>query len=112
NANLNPEEADSITAGFVFSPAFASNTGWSERLDLEFTYYRHDIDGAVQAIDPETQLNLCANAGPGSVFCEGITRASTGGINGFNNRLQNFGSIKTDGYDFDIFWTLPSTDLG
>ncbi|MBB5208898.1 TonB-dependent receptor plug domain-containing protein [Chiayiivirga flava] len=112
NPNLEPEEADSTTLGFVFSPAFASDTSWSERLDFEFTYYRHEIDGAVQAIDAQTQLDLCTSAGPGSPFCEGITRASTGGINSFNNRLQNFGSIETDGYDFDIVWTLPSSDMG
>src|SRR5690606_20398238 len=102
----------SYTFGFVWSPGFATNTGWSERLDVEFTWYSHEIDGAIQAIDAQTQLDLCAAGGPDSVFCEGITRASTGGINGFNNRLQNFGSIETDGWDFDVFWTLPESSWG
>ena len=112
NPNLEPELADSYTVGFVFSPGFGSDTAWSQRLDIEATYYNHQIDGAVQAIDAQTQLDLCVAAGPGSPFCEGITRASTGGINGFANRLQNFGSIETDGFDVDVFWTLPQFDFG
>lgn len=112
NPNLEPEEADSLTLGFVFSPTFATDTSWSERLDIEFTYYKHEIDGAVQAINAQTQLDLCTSQGAGSIFCDGITRASTGAINGFNNRLQNFGSVETDGYDFDIVWTLPGTGIG
>jgi iron complex outermembrane receptor protein len=112
NPLLEPEEADSYTFGFVFSPAFASETAWSERLDVEFTYYNHEIDGAIQAVDAQTQLNLCIAGGPASPFCNGITRASNGFIGSFNNRLQNFGSIETDGYDLDVFWTLPAMDLG
>ncbi len=112
NALLNPEEADSYTAGFVWSPSFASESGWSERLDMEFTYYSHEIDGAIQAVDAQTQLDLCVAGGPTSPFCDGITRVSTGAISNFENGLQNFGSIETDGFDFDVFWTLPQTDMG
>jgi len=122
---LQPETSDSLSLGVVFSPAFGAGASWSERFDIEITYYRHEIDGAIQAIDAQTQLNLCAGAplgqnqpaqpdlgGPGSAFCEGITRATTGGINGFNNTLQNFGSVETDGFDVDLFWTLPEFDFG
>jgi iron complex outermembrane receptor protein len=121
NVDLDPELSDSYSFGFVWSPAFGSDTAWSERLDFEFTYYNHEIEGAIQAIDAQTQLDLCTGVstdaagtapGPDSVYCQGITRASTGGINGFNNTLQNFGVIETDGYDFDVFWTLPATDFG
>jgi iron complex outermembrane receptor protein len=111
NPDLQPEGADSYTFGFVFSPGFASETAWSERLDVEFTYYSHEIDGAIQAVDAQTQLNLCT-ATLNSPFCGGIVRASNGFIGSFANRLQNFGSIETDGYDLDVFWTLPQIDLG
>jgi iron complex outermembrane receptor protein len=111
NPNLDPEESDSYSMGFVWSPAFAADAGWSERLDIEVTYYSHEIDGAVQAIDAQTQLNLCTNTLEDR-FCDGITRLPSGQINGFNNFLVNFGAIETDGFDFDFFWTLPQTDLG
>ena len=28
-------------------------------MDFEVTYYRHEIEGAIQAIDAQTQLDLC-----------------------------------------------------
>ncbi len=119
NPNLAPETSDSYSVGFVWSPGFISDSGWAEKFDIEFTAYRHELEGAIQAIDAQTQLNICSGlvpsvsaGGPSSPFCQGITRAVTGGINGFNNRLQNFGSIETDGYDIDFFWTLPETDIG
>ena len=112
NPNLQPETSDSWSAGAVWSPAFGSETGWSQRFDVEFTYYSHEIDGAIQAIDAQTQLDLCVAGGPASVFCEGIARAPTGGISSFNNRLVNIGQIETSGWDFDVFWTLPVNDWG
>jgi iron complex outermembrane receptor protein len=115
NDNLDPELADSWTAGMVYSPGWGTETGWSQRLDFEFTYYRHEVEGAIQAIDAQTQLNLCvenAATDPTNVFCQGITRASTGDINGFNNRLVNIGQIDTDGYDLNVNWVLPDTDFG
>jgi iron complex outermembrane receptor protein len=111
NPNLQPETADSFTAGFVWSPAFASDTGWSERFDIEFTYYDHEIEGGIQAIDAQTQLNLCV-ASLNPIFCDGIARNATGSIDGFANFLTNIGQIETSGYDLDFSWTLPSMDLG
>lgn len=113
NPLLEPETSDSYSFGFVFSPGFGSGSAWSERLDFEFTYFSHEVDGAIQAVDAQTQLDLCVAGGPSSPFCEGITRAAANGfISSFANGLQNFGSIETDGYDFDAFWTLPQTDWG
>lgn len=119
NINLEPETSDSYSLGFVWSPSFMVDSGWAEKFDIEFTWYQHELEGAIQAIDAQTQLNICSGlvpsldaGGSNSVFCNGITRAVTGGINGFNNRLQNFGEIETDGFDLDMFWTLPQTDYG
>jgi iron complex outermembrane receptor protein len=111
NPNLDPETARSFTAGVVFSPNLLNGTRWSERMDFEVTYYRHAIEGAVQAIDAQTQLDLCVQT-LDPLYCNGITRSSVGSINSFNNRLTNLGSIKTEGWDADVFWTLPETALG
>lgn len=111
NLELNPENADSYTAGIVYSPKWAENLSWASRLDFEFTYYRHELDGAIQAIDAQTQLNACVRS-LNNTFCDGIGRAFTGGINNFQNRLTNIGGIETDGFDFKIFYSSPETDLG
>ena len=111
NPDLDAETARSFTAGLVFSPAFATGTAWSERMDFELTFYRHSLEGAVQAIDAQTQLDLCVDT-LDPLYCDGITRSGVGSINGFNNRLTNLGSIKTDGWDADWSWLLPEGPLG
>nr|WP_246371339.1 TonB-dependent receptor [Lysobacter penaei] len=111
NPDLEPETSNSFSTGFVYSPAFASDAAWSERLDLEVTYYRHSLEGAVQAIDAQTQLDLCVET-LDPLYCNGISRASTGGISNFSNRLTNLGSIKTEGWDADLAWTLPESSAG
>ncbi|KAF1014801.1 MAG: Vitamin B12 transporter BtuB [Stenotrophomonas maltophilia] len=111
NRELDPERSRSFSAGFVWSPWFGNNASWSERFDVEVTFYRHQIDGAIQAINAQTQLDLCVDT-LDPIYCTGITRASTGAVSSFNNRLTNLGSIKTDGWDVDLFWTLPQTSVG
>ncbi len=111
NIGLDPERSRSFSAGFVWSPWFASGSTWADKFDVEVTFYRHSIEGAIQAIDAQTQLDLCVDT-LDPLYCGGITRATTGGINGFNNRLTNLGSIKTDGWDVDLFWTFPETAAG
>ncbi|NZA27283.1 TonB-dependent receptor [Luteimonas sp. SJ-92] len=111
NSELEPERARSFTTGFVWSPWFASGASWSERLDFEVTFYRHDIQGPIQALSAQAQLDLCVET-LDPLYCDGIGRAATGGINAFNNRLTNLGSIKTDGWDVDLYWTLPAGDAG
>lgn len=111
NRALEPERADSWTAGLVFSPAFAAEAAWSERLDLELTYYRHEIEGGIQAVDAQTQLNLCVQT-LSPAFCQGIRRNSLGAIDRFANFLTNIGQIDTRGYDFNVGWLLPANDWG
>lgn len=111
NDQLDPESSKSFAAGFVWSPSFLENSSAAERVDVEVTYYRHDIEGAIQAIDAQTQLDLCVQT-LDALYCDGITRAPTGGINGFNNRLTNLGTIETDGWDLDLVWVFPVTDIG
>lgn len=113
NPNLQPESSKSFTIGFVYSPEWATDLAWSDRLDFEVTYYDHKIEDAVQAPDAQDILNACVETGdPNSIFCQGITRTPNGQINRFNNVLQNIGEINTDGVDFKVDWSLGDTDWG
>jgi iron complex outermembrane receptor protein len=111
NEDLDPEFSESWSTGFIWSPSFAENSVAAERVDIEVTYYQHEIEGAIQAIDAQTQLDLCVET-LDPLYCSGITRAPTGGINGFNNRLTNLGVINTSGWDVDLFWTFPESRIG
>lgn len=113
NADLKPETSDSFTLGLVYSPDWASNTGFADKFDLEVTYYNHRVDDAIQAPDAQDVLNACVeSADPASRFCSGIQRdPATGTISGFDNRLANIGRLETDGVDVSIAWARD-TDLG
>lgn len=111
NPNLQPEESDTITAGIVYSPAWATDLAWSQALDFELTYYDIELEGAIQAPDAQTILNQCVATNDPSV-CSAISRGSTGAINRFENTLTNIGRIETSGWDFNVNWTSPAYDWG
>jgi iron complex outermembrane receptor protein len=113
NQQLNPETSRSLTLGAVYSPGWAENAGWSDKLDFTLGYYRINIDNAIQAPDAQTELNRCvASADATSAACQGIHRNATGNIDAFDNTLQNLGTIHTDGYDFGVNWRGPETGIG
>ena len=111
NQNLQPEQSKSLTLGAVYSPSFAENVAWSQRTDFELTYYRHRISDAIQAPNAQVQLNRCVDT-LDPLFCNGITRAGNGSINGFNNTLRNLGDIDTSGYDLVTNWSAPDWEYG
>ena len=111
NPQLAPEEADTLTLGAVYSPSWAEDTSWAQRLDFEVTYYDIEIDGAIQAIDAQLILNTCAND-PNDVLCSSFVRDQFGNIGNFQNTLTNIGGIETSGVDFNIMWTSPQFNWG
>lgn len=113
NPQLEPEESKSWTVGFVYSPAWAENLSWARRLDLEMSYYNHEIEGAIQARDLQALLDACVGAGgTNALLCSPFTRQSNGNLNPPNNFLQNFGVIETDGLDIKANWMSPEWGLG
>ncbi|TDR22770.1 TonB-dependent receptor domain-containing protein [Marinicella litoralis] len=111
NPNLSPEEAETLTLGFVYSPSWADDRSWSSSLDFEVTYYDIEIDGAIQAVDAQFILDSCA-ANAASPLCSNFSRDSFGNIENFSNQLTNIGSIETSGVDFNVNWTSPQFDWG
>ncbi|WP_250062887.1 TonB-dependent receptor domain-containing protein [Stenotrophomonas mori] len=113
NEALKPEESTSLTIGAVYSPSWAQNVGWADRMDITLGYYRIKLDGAIQALDAQTRLNRCVAAGdPNAAACENIVRSRTGDFAQFDNLLLNLGSIKTSGYDFGVNWMGPESAYG
>lgn len=111
NDQLRPETSDSYSTGLIYSPRWVDSINAIARLDFGVTWYRHELEDAIQAVDAQTQLDACLND-INSGFCDGITRASSGGINSFQNRLQNIGGINTSGFDFSINYSSPDYSFG
>ena len=113
NPNLDPEESESYTLGFVYSPGWAENLSWSDRMDFEMSYYSHDINGAIQARDIQALLNACLAAGGlDPSLCSPFTRVAGGNLAPPSNFLDNLGVIETDGFDVKFNWVGPEMDWG
>ncbi|MGQ0587212.1 MAG: TonB-dependent receptor domain-containing protein [Gammaproteobacteria bacterium] len=113
NQALEPESADSFTAGAIWSPGWASDQAWASSMDFELTYYDHEVTDSIQARDAQTQLDRCvANFNLDPTFCDGITRGVSGDINGFSNILLNLGTVNTSGYDLGVTWVGPKMNIG
>ena len=111
NPNLAPEESDSTMVGLVYNANWTDNVGWIEDFGFELTYYQHELNGAVQALDAEVQLNGCvATLDP--ALCDAISRTGGGVINGFANQLTNIGGIETSGFDVKINYLSPEMSIG
>ena len=111
NADLQPETSQSLMLGAVWSPWWATDMAWSQRLDLGVTFYRHTIEDAIQAPDAQTILDRCVFQGD-PLSCSFYDRTSTGQVSRFEDILGNLGTIKTDGWDFTADWLLPEQAWG
>ncbi len=111
NRALQPETADTLNFGVVFSPSFVDNLSWVDGLDVEVSWYQHEVADAIQAIDAQTVLDACANTGEAS-FCNLVGRTGSGVINRFDNQLINIGGIETQGWDLNVSYISPVTDAG
>lgn len=104
---LQPEESDTLTVGFVYSPSFLP--GFRMSVD----YYDIEIDGAIGGYSPQLLLDNCANeiAGGGAgFFCGFIDRTGTGAgtvIDAVRVELLNIASLSTSGVDFEASYRMP-----
>ncbi|HEY0661339.1 MAG TPA: TonB-dependent receptor [Lysobacter sp.] len=113
NPNLEPEESDSYTFGMVYSPSWAEDQSWSDKLDFELGYYHHEIDGAIQPRDIQALLEACLReGGVNTPSCAPFTRQPSGNLNPPNNFLDNLATIETDGVDIKVNWMSPDWSWG
>ncbi|WP_160486244.1 TonB-dependent receptor plug domain-containing protein [Aurantiacibacter rhizosphaerae] len=97
NPGLNPERANTLTAGVVLSPV--------QGLNLAVDYYNIDLDDVISTLGGQTILNRCAS---GAVeLCDLVTRSNTGALVALNNTLLNLNQLKTKGVDIEASYSLP-----
>ena len=111
NRNLSPEKSRNITAGIVYSPQWARNSGFSSLFNIEANYYDIRVRKAIAAFDPNATLNNCAFGG-NAASCALVVRTANGFINQINGTLQNLDSISTRGIDLTANYRSPETGIG
>ncbi|HEX4739372.1 MAG TPA: TonB-dependent receptor [Allosphingosinicella sp.] len=103
-ATLQPEIADTWTAGLVLQPRFIP------RLAVTVDYYDIKIKNAIQRIGADTILNVC-NQTLNPIFCGLVHRDSSGSIwrsaDGFVTDLpRNIGGASTRGVDVGASYAM------
>lgn len=105
NLNLKPEQADSVTAGFVIRPA--------SRLSFSVDYFDIKIDNAIGSVSGPQQLQSCFNLnGQNPTYsdtnptCSTIHRLNTGMIDSIDALSQNLFSYETAGWDAQVDWRV------
>jgi outer membrane receptor protein involved in Fe transport len=94
NPALRPEEADTATAGIIFSPSFIPG------LQLSVDYYRINLKGAISSVSAAQELVFC-NGGQ-TQYCQYIHRDASQAILSIDTVPVNVASLKTEGWDFEV----------
>lgn len=102
NPNLLEEKSKTFTVGAVISPPFLP------RLNLTIDYFKITVDGAISSINANQTLADCFNTllanGP---TCQAITRQPNGQIDFVSTQLNNIGSLKVEGIDAQLDYSIP-----
>jgi iron complex outermembrane receptor protein len=111
NRNLKPETSKSLNLGAVYSPSWASSSGFASAFSVEADYHDIKIKNAIGSLDPNLTLANCAIAGdPAS--CALVKRTLKGFVNEIDATLQNLNSIHTRAIDASLSYRSPPTSSG
>jgi outer membrane receptor protein involved in Fe transport len=111
NPDLEPEKADTVTAGIVLQPSFLPG------LSLSLDYYEIDLSNAIQLFTAQTIVDKCYDLPTPNDFCGLVSRNDTAGTGrGFIDFYQrvalNVARYETSGYDFTVRYRLDPADFG
>lgn len=107
NADLEPEEADTITGGLVLTPTFLP--GFSLALD----YYNIKLSNAIQFFSAQNIVNKCYDLPQPNQFCPLLTRdPSTNFIDSFQQFGVNVAEYRTSGWDLTVDYRIDPASFG
>ena len=117
NLNLKNEQADTITAGFVFRPHF--DVKLLNKLTASVDFYSIKIEDAIAPLTFDAIYNQCVNPANNPTqsvsnpFCQLVTRDPQTGLPGLTKgQYQNVGTFKTTGVDLAVDWSADLADMG
>jgi len=109
NTGLEPEKANTWTAGIVFEPR------WVKNLSVTVDYYDIDITTTIGTIGTATILAQCYSSNPNVTpqYCSQVHRdPTTGQITLVDDTFVNLSETKTAGIDFGLTYKLQVDPLG
>ncbi|MXP41301.1 TonB-dependent receptor [Altererythrobacter soli] len=109
NPDLQPERADTWTAGVVLQPEIGTGS-----LRLSVDYYDIELDGAVSTLGAQVIVDRCF--GGATDLCGFVTRGADNTITQVRNFNLNLNTLITRGWDMEAAYSLPlstfSEDMG
>jgi outer membrane receptor protein involved in Fe transport len=97
NQDLEPETADTYSAGIAFTPAAI------EGLTLTADWFEIEVDDAIATNSATNILNSCANLG---IFCDLISRGPLGEVVQLTQAVVNLSRIEVAGVDASARYRL------
>lgn len=109
NINLQPEHADTFTAGLVW------DVDWVENLQVTVDYFSIEMSNAIRSVAGSTKLSACYNSeGMSHQFCSDDTftrNALTGEVNFLSAQPDNVANEKISGWDASVFYATTLAGL-
>mgnify|MGYP003624336198 FL=1 len=109
NPDLEPEEAETFTVGFVATPTFIPG------LSLSLDYYDIDIQKAISTVGASVTMQLCYLEGDADA-CSRINRNGNGqlwvGTGNVVDTNINIGGVSTSGYDISAAYGFDAGEIG
>lgn len=102
NANLKPEEGDTLTFGVVWTPSFAKG------LSVAVDRFEIDVEKIITTVSRQIAVNTCYDT-PDRKLCNVITRGTNVQVPGanyvltaVNEQLENVAVLNVAGWDIDL----------
>ena len=103
NPDLQPELADTLTAGIVYQP------GWFRGFRASVDYYDIKLDDAISTISAQEIVNRC-QAG-NTALCGFIERDASGVIDTVTRAFINLNQRRVSGVDIELAYATPLSRL-
>lgn len=103
NPLLDPEKADTLTAGFTWAPASVPG------LIMSVDYFDIEIKDVITQVSAQETVLRCIAGN--QAMCGRIQRDASGAIERINSNYVNLAQYQTNGVDVDLLYTLPAARL-
>jgi len=118
NPNLDPETADTITAGIVWTSNAESD--WANNLQVSLDYFDYEITDVISSLSSSSIIGRCFNQlganptfDPNNQFCQLFNRNPNNfGVQGIQTTTLNLAALNLQGIDLSVDWKIPLGDNG
>ncbi|HEY0685952.1 MAG TPA: TonB-dependent receptor [Steroidobacter sp.] len=100
NRNLDPEIADTVTVGAVYSPSLLPG------LEVSLDYYDIEIEDVISTLTAQQIINSCYQQGT-QAACAQLTRDASGTLSQIDATYINIAEFNNKGYDLELSYKMP-----